>query len=172
MLLMLSHARAKLRPTKVDWADERASGWYGSDGSSCSFDSLFGVEIGKSSAAYHPELPANLHDFRYRVIRRLRALELISDEQAEELRLLADLEHYDGLCFCVDAALALGEIWKATAIAAKGWAWVRFRALRALGGNAAHPNFKKGRELFIVLPEITRESMDNWAPDGGVPSGL
>lgn len=83
--------------TPEQWAAEIWSGWRGPNGSSYSLDTILGVRIGLTTREYTAHLPANLHDARYRVARRLRALGKVSAREAEWLRTLADLEHRKGL---------------------------------------------------------------------------
>lgn len=62
------------------------TGWPGPDGSSSSLDNIEGVSIGKSSPAFADYVfPANRHDFRYELGRRL--------ELPEAYRRAADREH-------------------------------------------------------------------------------
>ncbi|KKL25338.1 hypothetical protein LCGC14_2406300 [marine sediment metagenome] len=58
-------------PTKEEWTSELENGWDGPDGSSASTDNIGGIVIGKTSRSfYSSELPANLHDWYYRLGRR------------------------------------------------------------------------------------------------------
>lgn len=69
----LTLERFLYRPTLEQWLEELADGWDGPDGSSLSTDTICGVRIGVTSASYaHVDLPANRHDWYYRLARRLR----------------------------------------------------------------------------------------------------
>ncbi len=58
-------------PTKKQWDDELARGWDGPDGSSASTDNIGGIVIGTTSKKFSDsKLPANFHDWLYRLGRR------------------------------------------------------------------------------------------------------
>lgn len=60
-------------PREVDWLHQIHLGWSGPDGSSLSTDTICGVRIGVTSDSFfYSGLPANLHDWRYRLARKYR----------------------------------------------------------------------------------------------------
>lgn len=77
-------------PTLAQFVAERLSGWPGSDGSSNSPDTIWGLRVGRTTAEYSPHLATWCHDFDYRAIRRMLACGFITLAQAEELRRCAD----------------------------------------------------------------------------------
>jgi len=87
-------------PTASEWVAEVALG-FRSDGSTWSTDHVQGVRIGQTGTAYRPELPANLHDYRYRVIRRLVYCRHIDERTRVAMRHAADLAHWEDLRFRV-----------------------------------------------------------------------
>lgn len=118
-------------PTKERWNKEIEKGWSGPDGSSKSFDTIFGVRIGETSTDHRDaHLPANLHDWRYQMLRRLRVsgwpLEFLNGLQA-----LADMEYRKGCIRRVDLALDGFRVHLA-----KVTAWRRWSVLRLLGFTA------------------------------------
>ncbi len=61
------------RPRAGAWNQELRAGWAGPDGSSMSTDTIMGVRIGITSRSYkYVDLPANRHDWYYRLGRRYR----------------------------------------------------------------------------------------------------
>lgn len=90
MLRNAADVRLGLDPTAAQHFAERMAGWPGSDGSSKSPDTIWGMRIGETSERFMPELPTYDHDLDYRVIRRLRALREIDEAEAEKLRGYAD----------------------------------------------------------------------------------
>lgn len=61
------------RPSMAEWNAELRRGWSGPDGSSRSTDTIMGVRIGITSRSYRwVNLPANRHDWYYRLGRRWR----------------------------------------------------------------------------------------------------
>lgn len=61
------------RPTEAAWMREIRDGWAGPDGSTVSTDSIFGIKVGETSPSYeYVDLPANRHDWYYRLARRYR----------------------------------------------------------------------------------------------------
>jgi hypothetical protein len=60
-------------PTKLQWCREITEhGWRGPDGSSCSLDAIMGIRIGIKDPRYEFHLlPANAHDWRHQLGRRL-----------------------------------------------------------------------------------------------------
>ena len=115
------------RPNKTDWARVVKKG-FKSDGSSCSTDTIFGVRIGVTSSKHHPDLPANVHDYRYFCGGLLGA------------RLVADLEYLHGCIRCTDAGLTgFAAILRP---AARFRARRRFHILRQFG-HVAWANHRK-----------------------------
>jgi hypothetical protein len=111
-------------PTRDEWVAELINGWAGPDGSSNSPDDLMGVRIGVTSRSYtHAHLPANLHDWRYRLGRRYRL--------PHAWKLAADAEYRDG-CYARVRAALVG--WRVRAAQLK--AWGRYVALVAFGAPA------------------------------------
>jgi hypothetical protein len=61
------------RPTRKEWNQELLDGWAGPDGSTLSDDAILGVRIGIMSPEFtYVDLPANRHDWYYRLARRYR----------------------------------------------------------------------------------------------------
>jgi hypothetical protein len=120
-------------PSPEHWACELASGWQGSDGSSASLDDIEGIRVGKTGRDYLPGLPANLHDFHYRVIRRLAARQMIDDRTRRAMRAAADLRHYTGLLAQVSVLIGWSG-WKA-----RRRAGARYQALRWFGDRHSRP---------------------------------
>lgn len=61
------------RPVYNAWRAELADGWPGPDGSSQSTDTIMGVRIGRTSRLFrYVDLPANRHDWYYRLGRKWR----------------------------------------------------------------------------------------------------
>lgn len=109
------------RPTPEAWQAELDAGWPGPDGSTASTDSIFGVTIGVSSPSYaHVDLPANRHDWHYRLIRRLGL--------GPEFRQAADAAYRDGI---IDRAA--GVLFGTVRRIAEMRAWTRYWVLRSLG---------------------------------------
>lgn len=82
--------RQQLDPTPGQHFAERLAGWTGSDGSSNSPDTIWGLRIGRSTTDFAGELPTWCHDLDYHVIRRLWACGAIDEAEAEKLRRAAD----------------------------------------------------------------------------------
>ena len=139
-------AIATHRPTPDQWAAEVALGWY-SDGSSYSTDTIEGVRIGITGKAYRPDLPANLHDFRYRVIRRLVAARLIDDARRLAMRAAADWDHWQGLR---DATKHLEGV---AGLRARARCAVRYYAIRWTGAKYTRP------QSFEVYPHVDRDEL-------------
>jgi hypothetical protein len=103
-----------------------ATGWQGTDGSSCSFDNIQGVQIGRTGGQFN-RLPATLHDVAYELIRRFQpprgvraeADAMYADECRDRLsaRLVPSLSLYVGMGQC----------------------YVRWAVLRLAGWRAASP---------------------------------
>ena len=110
------------RPTAAEWRAELEAGWPGPDGSSMSTDTIMGVRIGTTSRSFrHVDLPANRHDYYYRLARRHRL--------PEEWRRWADFVYAS---LCVEACRTELRGWRRPLFPA-AWArsWVRFAVLRA-----------------------------------------
>ena len=76
-------------PTREEWRRELRRDWAGPDGSSFSTDTICGVLIGCTSTDWkHHRLPANGHDYKYRIARRLRL--------PERYRRFADRDYRNG----------------------------------------------------------------------------
>jgi hypothetical protein len=106
-------------PTEAQWNRELRDGWAGPDGSTGSTDSIFTVRIGRTSPHYRwHKLPANRHDWLYRLARRYRL--------PKSWRLRADIE-YRRLCMerCRDGL----QGWRRGVAVVRVWA--RYGALRA-----------------------------------------
>ena len=82
--------RYQLDPTFEQYFAELQCGWRGSDGSSNSPDTIWGLRVGMTTTDYHPELPTWCHDLDYRALRRMVVCGTITAEEAESLRQLAD----------------------------------------------------------------------------------
>jgi hypothetical protein len=115
-------------PNKDQWQNEINCGWRGPDGSSCSTDHVFGVEIGRTSQDYaYRNLPANLHDWRYHIGRK--------HELGRKHRKAADIAYRKDVVKAVKAKISSKPIRVATS-----WrSWARYIVLRIFGGLA----FKK-----------------------------
>jgi len=137
------------QPTPDQWAAEVSLGWH-SDGSSFSTDTIEGVRIGITGKAYRPDLPANLHDFRYRVIRRLVAADLIDDRRRLAMRAAADWDHWQGLR---DATKHLDGI---AGLRARARCAVRYYSIRWGGARYTKP------VGFEVYPHV---DLNDFAPE-------
>lgn len=119
------------RPTKEAWRAELNGGWNGPDGSSWSFDSIFGVRIGKTSVQHrYAHLPANLHDWRYQQLRRLLAGG-VPRKVLRRLQRKADREYR---LDCIESVRKALIGWRAYLV--KPFAWHRYYWLRLLGHRA------------------------------------
>lgn len=109
-------------PTERDWLHEMAVfGWPGPNGSSASLDAVMGVLIGKKSPKYeYHQLPANLHDWRYQLGRRLRL--------PWEWSIPADAAYRDGCLERVRAALVGPWLWLAVFFCHARYVGLRFHA--------------------------------------------
>tara|TARA_R110000824_G_scaffold21496_6_gene80073 strand:- start:4415 stop:4789 length:375 start_codon:yes stop_codon:yes gene_type:complete len=115
-------------PTRLDWNREIEFGWPGPDGSTASTDHMMGVKIGVTSKAFeHSTLPANLHDWRYRLGRE--------NGLGGNYRRVADVAYRDD---CIKYIRTQLDSRVATALGVSR-AWVRYGVLRAFGWKA----FKK-----------------------------
>ena len=112
-------------PTIERWLEEISEGWEGPNGSSMSSDHIMGVRIGEASTNFaHSGLPANLHDYRYRLGRRLKL--------GPGHRKAADAAFRDECISFVVDALDGKTVIRLAIIRS----WARFYALRAFGGRA------------------------------------
>jgi hypothetical protein len=119
---------ARHHPSAEEWEAELESGWSGPNGSTCSTDDIEGIRIGRTTREYaHPLLPADHHDYDYRVQRRLAALRQIDGATRREMRAAADRKHYAGLLHKL-LVLVGWSGWKA-----RRRARVRYLALRLFG---------------------------------------
>lgn len=111
-------------PTHRQWLKALRSGWAGPDGSSCSFDLIQGVRIGKSSPSFrHAHYPANRHDWYYELGRRYGL--------PESYRRAADLDYRDSCKDALRAVLEGPSLWFGLLRC-----HLRYAALR-LGGRSA-----------------------------------
>jgi hypothetical protein len=109
-------------PTLEEWEAEIAAGWPGPDGSTSSLDDVEGVRIGISSPDFMwALLPANLHDWRYRLSRRCGGL-------PKAWRQAADAAYRDGCAQRVRETLIGWRVW-----AGARRAEVRYVGLRWFG---------------------------------------
>jgi hypothetical protein len=111
-------------PTEEEWQREiDVHGWTGPDGSSSSTDDIEGIRIGVTSPSYEfATLPANLHDWRYQLARRLRL--------PAPWRRAADAGYRDGCLACV--AILIGFSGRVARRRARARYWI----LRAAGWRA------------------------------------
>lgn len=147
-LITLDVARLSAgRPlTQVEWANEVASGWPGPNGSSYSTDSIFGVRTGRTGSG-HSTLPADVHDAWYRVLRRLHATTAVGSDEVEALR-----ERVDGAFFAQLLSLAdLAPFGLRTLFRAR--CFLRWRAVRRLGGLVNRPDLDQERFLPVLRPD-------------------
>lgn len=128
-------------PSAEQWHGERQSGWCGSNGSSASLDDIEGIEIGTTSREYRPDLPANLHDYHYRVIRRLVSTHCIGEPTRGQMQRAADRRHRAELLRKL-TVLGGWSGWKA-----RRRAQLRYRALRWFGRAATLP---AASEEFLI----------------------
>lgn len=132
-------------PEADEWAAEIWCGWAGPNGSSYSRDDILGVRIGVTTREYTVYLPANLHDFRYRVIRRLAQFGKVLAPEADRLRLLADREHLSEL------RKALIELPRHVRPLGYAMAARRYLALRWFAGFAAKPRLEERYMAWEVI---------------------
>ena len=124
-------------PTRRQWEFELRLGWSGPDGSTASTDHICGVRIGKKDPDYvYHNLPANRHDWQYRLARRTRL--------PKEFRILADEMYRDGCIWRVESA-DIG--WTLTKIAAAR-SWIRYYTLRAAARFAWTAKAKERNECW------------------------
>jgi hypothetical protein len=92
------------RPTRSQWLAALRTGWTGPDGSSCSFDVIQGVRIGRSGPGFeHAHLPANRHDWFYELGRRFGL--------PESYRRLADLDYRESCKDTLRSVLEGPSLW-------------------------------------------------------------
>lgn len=104
-----------------------ATGWPGTDGSSCSFDDIQGVRIGLTGGHLN-RLPATLHDVAYELIRRF--------QPPGRVREHADAMYRDACVDLLRRKLVPGSLSCRVGVLQ---AWSRYFALRAFGWRAARP---------------------------------
>lgn len=110
-------------PTLKEWNAELADGWSGSDGSSSSTDNIEGIRIGITSRSYsYSHLPANLHDWLYRLGRK--------HGLGSKFRKAADRAYRD-ICLERISSLLGWSGWKARRRCA-----IRYAVLRLFGAAA------------------------------------
>ena len=111
-------------PTEIKWKHEiEKIGWTGPDGSSVSRDNIEGIVIGTNTSDFaDSKLPANLHDWRYQIGRRLKL--------PEKFRRVSDKGYRDD-CIKKTSILVGFSGWKA-----RRRSWFRYRILRAFGWRA------------------------------------
>jgi hypothetical protein len=120
------------------WDAELESGWPGSNGSSCSTDRMFWMlQIGHTTREYSV-MPADLHDLRYRALRRLLATGRCSEAQWEVARRVADECFRNDMLNLMDYKLSG---WYARPLRAIGRerALIRYDAVRDFGASSARP---------------------------------
>ena len=112
-------------PTQEQWEAELDDGWFGPYGSSMSTDHMMGIRIGVTSPDYrHHRLPANLHDWRYRLGRKHKL--------SARHRHAADVA-YRKDCIAYIKRRLDGRTMEAIGVFR---AWIRYYALRLFGGGA------------------------------------
>lgn len=141
-------------PTRDEWRAELESGWPGPNGSSFSTDSVFGVKIGATSDTYS-RLPADVHDYWYRVLRRLLATcPGFTFAESELLRERVDGQFRAGIV-ALRGRVADSWSWRrlgaVVRIAASPLvrlrAFVRWRAVRRFGGFVNRPDLHEEKFL-------------------------
>jgi hypothetical protein len=122
------------RPTRNRWQAEVGAGWRGPDGSSMSTDTICGVRIGVTSDRWEDcDLPANRHDWYYRLGRRYRLGKLY--------RVVADRAYRD---MCLQFVRRDLGHWNPLRYVAVGRCHARYAGLRI---GAAGAFTKKARRL-------------------------
>lgn len=124
------------RPTREEWKAELGAGWSGPDGSSWSFDTFLGADIGRTGWDYDAlvDTAAGRHDWYYRLARRLRLpgrWRKAADEWYRD-RLVAQAKEHR---LRMTPALPLDLLAKLVRQAER-WAGLRYRALRLFGRGA------------------------------------
>ena len=139
---MLTLTNFLARPTRNRWQAELGAGWFGPDGSSMSTDTICGVRIGVTSSEWmNVDLPANRHDWYYRLGRRYRL--------GPKYREVADRAYRDMCLACVRRSLSR---WNPLRYVAVGRCHARYAGLRA-GARYAFTKKAKVR-------------LDNWTREG------
>jgi hypothetical protein len=133
-------------PTAGEWQAEVESGWPPCDGSSCSLDDIEGIRIGRSGTEYAPWLPANRHDYDYRVIRRLVALRWIDEATRSAMQAAADEKHLGGLLERVSVLIG----WNG--FKARARAHVRYHVLRLVGWRSTLPRASEEYRVAVIPP--------------------
>ena len=131
------------RPSRGEWDAEFRLGWKGPDGSSMSTDKIMGVRIGITSPCYqYVDLPANRHDWMYRLARRLRL--------PESWRATADTLYRD---LCIARCRAELRGWRRP-LFPMAWfrAWARYAALRMGARFAWTGKAKRRRTAWLAEP--------------------
>jgi hypothetical protein len=105
----------------------RATGWAGTDGSSCSFDDIQGVRIGLTGGHMN-RLPATLHDVAYELIRRF--------QPPGRVREHADAMYRDECVKRLRDKLVPGSLSCRVGVLQ---CWTRYYVLRTFGWRAARP---------------------------------
>lgn len=129
--------------TPDQWAAEIEGGWVGSDGSTMSTDTIWGVRIGMTTAAW-TALPAPQHDLDYRTLRRLLATGRITYAQWVAGRLAADEALRDRMLAKAPEAFVLVRP------SYRRRCWIRFEAVQHGAAWAAKP---KHDEIFPGAPK-------------------
>lgn len=112
-------------PTSEEWYSELADGWRGPDGSTASTDHMMGVRIGRTTTDYKDvQLPASLHDYRYRLGRQ--------HGLSGAHRHAADVAYRDDCIKFIRCELD-GRVMISIGVAR---AWTRYYTLRLFGRNA------------------------------------
>lgn len=134
------------RPTRGIWNRELRAGWTGPDGSSLSTDTILGVRIGATSSDYrYVDLPANRHDWLYRLGRRY--------DLPESWRKAADQMYRD---------LSLGRC----RVELRGWR----RAFAVVRCHARYAGLRAGARF--AWTRNARLRRDAWRGGGGEGSGV
>lgn len=134
-------------PTEAEWEAERDSGWPPCDGSSWSFDDVEGIRVGRTGPEYAPQLPANHHDYDYRVIRRLVALHWIDEATRRAMQKAADGKHEGGLLEHVGILIG----W--SGFKARARAHWRYLVLRLVGWRSTLPRSDEAYRTKSGFPD-------------------
>lgn len=128
-------------PTAAEWQSEIDDGWPGPDGSSSSTDTIMGVRIGITSASVEDvDLPANHHDWMYRLGRKFQL--------DAPWRLAADLCYRNECLQRVKAAFVWYNPIRAIGVAR---CWARYAGLRV------------GAKFAWTAKALTRKEV--WGPE-------
>lgn len=132
------------KPSYEEWLAELRDGWPGPDGSSMSTDKIMGVRIGITGPEYeYADLPANRHDWYYRLGRRYRL--------PESWRREADRRYRDMCIYLCKLALTGWRRWTVYPIA-KARAHARYTALRTAARFAWTGKAKARAEAWNGAP--------------------